>query len=83
MSDELRTMKQATRASHKELGAHRYDASCRHCNTFDPIHVKRSRQRSRGAKRPASIADVMRCPSCGHEWVERTLTRPTPQEPRP
>lgn len=83
MSDELRTMKQATRASHKELGAHRYDASCRHCNTFDPIHTKRSRRRNRGTHRPASIADVMHCPNCGHEWVERTPTRPAPQEPRP
>lgn len=83
MSDELRTMKQATRASGKELGARRYDASCRRCNTFDPFHVKRSRRRSRGVKRPASIADVMHCPNCGHEWVERTLTRLAPQEPRP
>lgn len=83
MSEELRTMKQATRASGKELGARRYDASCRQCNTFDPIHVKRSRRRNRGTKRPASIADVMRCTTCGNEWVERTLTHPAPQEPRP
>ena len=83
MSDELRTMKQATRASRKALGARRYYASCRQCHTFDPIHAKRSRRRSRGANRPASIADVMRCTTCGNEWVERTPTHPTPQEPRP
>lgn len=47
---------------------------CRQCNTFDPIHAKRSRQRGRGATRPASVADVMLCPNCGHEWVERTPT---------
>lgn len=83
MSDELRTLKQAARSAWKEVGAHHYDTSCRQCGTHDPIHAKRSRRRNRGWKRPASIADVMRCPNCGHEWVERTATRPAPQEPRP
>lgn len=83
MSDELRTHKQATRASRKEIRSRHHDATCRRCGTHDAIHAKRSRRRSRGASRPASIADVMRCPNCKHEWVERTTTRPTPQEPRP
>lgn len=54
------------------------DTVCHQCGTHDPIQVKRSRRRGRGTGRPSSIADVMRCPNCGHEWVETKTVETTP-----